>query len=136
MGSLSNPASALPAPSGVGVLHGPYTVDHTDIAHDGDTKTLWTPQVGDVLLTLYGDKPSAVNWSNSGVLAVGQLADPGGLLSYISGTQSTGFTGGYPTGWVFTQADPVVAQISGMGGATASEGHVSFYALVARAVAP
>lgn len=144
---------------GIPVLRGPYVVDYTDIPHDGDKKTLWTPQVGDVLLRLFPDMATVVQWDKNAVLSIYQenqagiaLATPGniglrfaypnfGTLDSIADAlsgQSYDPVNGNPTSvgaTVFHTTDPVVIK---MWNPTAdpTQGHVELYALVARALAP
>jgi hypothetical protein len=162
MGTLSNPAAASGAVLGTPVLYGPYSVDYTDIPHDGDKVTLWTPQVGDVLLKLFPDRGTCVQWDH-GVLAVGQnvdvtnipdsstlnyltFANAGGIgngygsLDFesqgVDGTQRVVGSAGGATGHVFHTTDPVQIQLAQTGGTDPGAGHVEIFALVARAVAP
>jgi hypothetical protein len=146
---------------GIPVLRGPYVVDYTDIPHDGDKKTLWTPAVGDVLLRLFTDVQTHTFWDH-GTLFVGQDVD--GTLTpahnvIASGGNGTG--GGYAivpldtsvqplssyyfdnvgTPWLSTayvahSTDPVQIQLAQTGGTNPTTGHLELYALVARAVAP
>lgn len=153
-----------PAPAGGGgggggggpVLYGPYTVEYTDIPHDGNTKTLWTPQVGDVLLRLFPDWQSVTQWdhghlsithannqitaagpgnisqSQAGCLEMDGIAISGDMDSDISGDDTTQFSAAY----VFHTADPVQIGLTQTPGTDPTHGHVELYALVARAVAP
>src|SRR3954467_4749560 len=60
--------------AGIPILRGPYVVNFSDIPHDGDTMTLWTPAVGDVLLGLFPDRPTVTQWVH-GFLFIGQNVD-------------------------------------------------------------
>jgi hypothetical protein len=146
---------------GIPVLRGPYVVDFSDIPHDGDALTLWTPQVGDVLLRLFPKWQDSINWDH-GLLFVGQNVDgtvtP--ALNVLAATY-TGLTGadghtsnmgldiaeGYNAtdasgasvatlSFVLPTTDPVQIQLAQTGGTDPTQGHVELYALVARAVAP
>jgi hypothetical protein len=155
---LTGPRGAtLQAPAsgeGVATLLGPYTVDYTDIAHEGDTMTLWTPAVGDVLLRLFPDWQTVVNWDHGG-LRIGQnVADDGVTITNaitaispagdVAGLDmnynATAYSGTGPTvpetAYVFHTSDPVSILLARTGGTDATQGHVELYALVARAVAP
>lgn len=146
--------------SGLPVLHGPYVVDHTDIPHNGDTKVLWTPEVGDVLLRLIADWSVGTVWDH-GRLYIGQGVDgtatpptnvileqlnygtPGDMiaLSFLDNIwqeqiyDASGGTHG-TTAYFFHSADPVQVQLAHTGGTDPTTGHVALYALIARALAP
>jgi hypothetical protein len=139
---------------GIPILRGPYLVDYTDIPHEGDTMTLWTPQVGDVLLRLFPDWQTVVNW-DSGGLRIGQnVADDGATITNAivaispvgdvaaldMNYNATAYPGTGPTvpetAYVFHTSDPVSILLARTGGTDATQGHVELYALVARAVAP
>jgi hypothetical protein len=146
---------------GIPVLRGPYVVDYTDIPHDGDKKVLWTPQVGDVILGLFPDYSTVTQW-DQGQLFIGQNVD--GVSIPAHNVLTNGSTGGIgkgngfnldflidatlgnnwdaggatygATGHVCHTADPVQIQLARSSGTDPTQGHVSLYALVARAVAP
>jgi hypothetical protein len=147
--------------AGVPILRGPYTVDYTDIPHDGDTMTLWTPAVGDVLLRLFCDWQTVIQW-DQGRLAIGQNVAvseetfnnvlSSAVAGSIAGAASPALdlivdavagiiTDGdgntlKTTARVFHTTDPVQIQLAQTGGTDPAAGHVELYALVARAVAP
>jgi hypothetical protein len=155
--------SGAAAVTGIPILYGPYVVDYTDIPHDGDKKTLWTPQVGDVLLRLVGDWATATAWDH-GALFVGQNVDgtgqnkqnvlaeidmtmppPGGVLRVQLSSIDPAFNGTifdgagdtiYASAVVFHTTDPVQIQLAQTGGSNPTAGHVELFALIARAVAP
>lgn len=139
--------------TGVGLVHYQMAVSYTDIPHDGDKMTLWTPQVGDVLLRLMADPLTGVTWDH-GQLFVGPhvdgtvspahncfaLTDTAGvggidILFHAEVSDSSGsvYTA---TGYVFKSADPVQVQLAQTSGTNPTQGHVELYALIARAVAP
>lgn len=77
---------------GMSYLIGPYSVDYTDIEHDGNAKTLWTPAIGDVIVTVFGDTATLVQCDNSGGLNTsgiqfGTAAEP----TQLSGNSLLGF---------------------------------------------
>jgi hypothetical protein len=141
----------------VGLIHyGPLVVDYTDIPHDGDKKTLWTPSIGDVLLRLITDWQSNVPWDH-GTLFVGQgvdgtVAPPHNCLAFVS----TGITdpGGpalgtidlvYGDTWfdasgasftqtahIFHSTDPVQIQLAQTSGTDPTQGYVELHAVVLR----
>jgi hypothetical protein len=121
---------------GLPVLRGPFVVDYTDIPHDGDKKTLWTPQVGDCLLALYGDLGTNItagtaNNTHNGGLDIGTAAHP----SLIAGLSDffNFHTGGC---YVFGSASPVQVMYDAQGDGDLTAGHVELYALVATPLAP
>jgi hypothetical protein len=118
--------------AGIPVLRGPYVVEYTDIPHDGDTKTLWTPQVGDVLLALGVSPHRWTNW-DTGVLSVETTTDPD---QFINSSNAGGMSGLNIQCYLFTTTDPVQIRLHETPGTDPSQGHVELYALVAQAVAP
>lgn len=144
---------------GAPTLFGPYVADHTELAHDGDTKELWTPQQGDILLKLFTDLGTVVQW-DQGALSVRYkfVASPasGWVLTAATSPQIGGGFGGLDfesegvngsqrhaaafagtTGFVFDTPDPVVLYYDALGSGTAPrQGRVALYALIARAAAP
>jgi hypothetical protein len=159
---LPHVESGLPlAATGEPTLFGPFVVDYTDIPHDGDKKTLWTPQVGDVLLRLFPDPLTVVQWDH-GTIQVGQgLPSDVVLASAASGHIALGSAIGSNTGvldnisdaltdqnfaanghdfsstaYIFSTAASVEVGLFNTGGTDPTQGHVELYTLVARAVAP
>lgn len=163
---LPDPGSGPPAASagpalGAPRLIGPFVVDYTDIAHDGDKKTLWVPEVGDVLLRVFPDFATVVQW-DQGVLAVGQAvnctdSDQFNMLAQSAaghvGRGGAGYLDNildaaigvnsdsagnhfYASAYVCHTTDPVQIQLWGTGGTDPTQGHVELYALIARAAAP
>jgi hypothetical protein len=153
--------AAPPPPAGAPTLYGPYIVAYTDIPHDGDKKTLWTPQVGDVVLGICTDYTTLVQWDH-GNLFIGQNVDgtltpPLNCLTNannneiggggnntldmvgdaVAGLMRDASGHGFGTSmYVFHSADPVQIQLAQTGGTPPTQGHVEIYALIARAVAP
>lgn len=145
--------------AGIPVLRGPYVVDYTDMPHDGDSKVLWTPQIGDVLLRLFPDWQTVTEWDN-GNLGIGQNPNVAGVTNLIAfayagtisefgfpvfdlaygiagdGQMDSGGVGHHNSAYVFHSTDPLQIQMQQTGGADPAAGHVELYALVARAVAP
>ena len=142
---------------GVPQLRGPYVVDYTDIPHDGDRMTLWTPQQGDALLRLFPDWQTATQWDH-GKLFIGQNVD-GTLdpphntivragagttldpdvraldMTWVSQANDGSGVAVPGTAYVFRTTDPVQIQLAQVGeNPDPTQGHVELYALVARAV--
>jgi hypothetical protein len=149
--------------AGTPTLYGPYVVAYTDIPHDGDKKTLWTPAVGDVLLRLFSDPSTRQGW-DKGLLYIGQNVDgrapgppPKNALAYQNATPTDGaghpdlgqldmgfqeqvydasYNGVLTTAYVFHTTDPVQIQLAQTAGTDPTAGHVELYALMAHPVAP
>jgi hypothetical protein len=114
-------------------------VTYTDIPHDGDRTTLWTPQVGDVVLALFG-----VNATGGAPLSNGSLyvAQPRGedlhLWAECDFTSFTGLadanffahTGTLPR--IVEDAVPVVFGYDAQGDGDLTAGHVELHAIVLR----
>jgi hypothetical protein len=147
--------------AGIPILRGPYVVDFSDIPHDGDTMTLWTPAVGDVLLRLFPDRFTVTQWDHgnlyigqnvngngggspnslvigvTGNIALGSAADLDSISDAINGTMQDPLGTSYGTsGFVFRTTDPLQIQLAHTSGTDPTQGHVELYALVARAVTP
>lgn len=152
---------------GLPILRGPYIVDYSDFGPapmEAHTVTLWTPQVGDVLLRLFPNWRTVVQWDH-GNLAIGQNVGHsteigyfnvidfggtgdiagqnqyGGVLDSVvdaPGGQVYDSSGNYwsVSAHVFPTADPVQIGLFQTGGTDPTQGHVELYALVARALAP
>lgn len=140
--------------AGIPILRGPYVVDYTDIPHNGDTLTLWTPQINDVLLRLFADQDTLVAWDH-GVVSVGQNVDGVSLTNVLLTSNTYAETSQFDLLYdmssgvqfnavgaaisrscvVFSNNNPMQLQFT-TDDSEATQGHVELYALVARAVAP
>lgn len=147
--------------AGIPVLRGPYVIDYTDIPHHGDTKTLWTPELGDVLLRLFADPEAAIVWDQGSrllvtqdynteeqsTIAIGDIV-PVGSYSLGSALDTIESANSLQTTWagngtavtakVFhsTAAVQVVYIDDAEVPVAATQGHVELYTLVARAATP
>lgn len=115
--------------AGLPVVYGPFTVEYTDILHDGDAKALWTPQAGDLLLRVFYNWITFVAW-NEGTHVLAQVHGVYHTLDFSNGSELL------PVVDVLQTTDPLELRLQNPSGTDPTQGHVDIYALVARAVVP